>query len=189
MVMHPSPGHYSGTLVNALLHHCGLPPMRLAAGDSTPLSLLGDGGGGRGSGGSSEEEGEEGDEGEESELEESDEDSSSLLLLGPEEEEQQQGQQQQRWQQGGAGSSGPATIRPGIVHRLDKGTTGLLVVAKNDATHLSLAAQFKDRVVQVGRAGPGRVVLSRGCPTQHMLGWASCWRADAVAAASQLFRS
>jgi 23S rRNA pseudouridine1911/1915/1917 synthase len=32
--------------------------------------------------------------------------------------------------------------RPGIVHRLDKDTTGLLVVAKNDAAHASLAAQF-----------------------------------------------
>lgn len=35
-------------------------------------------------------------------------------------------------------------IRPGIVHRLDKDTSGLLVVAKNDTTHLGLARQFKD---------------------------------------------
>lgn len=34
-------------------------------------------------------------------------------------------------------------IRPGIVHRIDKDTTGLLVVAKNDAAHLGLAAQLK----------------------------------------------
>jgi 23S rRNA pseudouridine1911/1915/1917 synthase len=40
--------------------------------------------------------------------------------------------------------------RPGIVHRLDKDTTGLMVVAKNDAAHRSLAAQFADH----GRAGP-----------------------------------
>lgn len=33
--------------------------------------------------------------------------------------------------------------RPGIVHRLDKDTTGLLVVAKNDRSHLFLSAQFK----------------------------------------------
>lgn len=34
-------------------------------------------------------------------------------------------------------------IRPGIVHRIDKDTTGLLVVAKNDVTHVHLAEQFK----------------------------------------------
>ncbi len=33
--------------------------------------------------------------------------------------------------------------RPGIVHRLDKGTSGVLVAAKNDATHRALSAQFK----------------------------------------------
>ena len=38
--------------------------------------------------------------------------------------------------------------RPGIVHRLDKDTSGCLVVAKNDPTHLHLAAQFKDREVE-----------------------------------------
>jgi 23S rRNA pseudouridine1911/1915/1917 synthase len=38
--------------------------------------------------------------------------------------------------------------RPGIVHRLDKGTSGLLVVAKNDAAHRHLSAQFKDRQVE-----------------------------------------
>ncbi len=35
-------------------------------------------------------------------------------------------------------------IRPGIVHRIDKDTAGLLVVAKNDRSHLSLAAQIKE---------------------------------------------
>jgi 23S rRNA pseudouridine1911/1915/1917 synthase len=39
--------------------------------------------------------------------------------------------------------------RPGIVHRLDKETSGCLVVAKNDATHLSLSEQFATR--QVGK--------------------------------------
>ena len=39
--------------------------------------------------------------------------------------------------------------RPGIVHRLDKDTTGLMVVAKNDAAHRGLAAQFADH----GRSG------------------------------------
>ncbi len=41
-------------------------------------------------------------------------------------------------------SKGSHAFRPGIVHRLDKGTSGLLVVAKNDKTHEGLAAQFKD---------------------------------------------
>ena len=40
--------------------------------------------------------------------------------------------------------------RPGIVHRLDKDTTGLLVVAKTDAAHKALSAQFADH----GRSGP-----------------------------------
>jgi len=70
MVVHPAPGHDSGTLVNALLHHY------------RNLSTLG----------------------------------------GPD--------------------------RPGIVHRLDKDTTGLLLVAKNDFSHASLAAQLKARAVR-----------------------------------------
>ncbi|HET6321800.1 MAG TPA: RluA family pseudouridine synthase [Hyphomicrobium sp.] len=65
MVVHPAPGHAEGTLVNALIAHCG-------------ESLSGIGG----------------------------------------------------------------VRRPGIVHRLDKGTSGLLVVAKNDAAHQGLAEQF-----------------------------------------------
>jgi 23S rRNA pseudouridine1911/1915/1917 synthase len=44
--------------------------------------------------------------------------------------------------------------RPGIVHRLDKDTTGLMVVAKTDLAHQALAAQFADH----GRTGP----LERG---------------------------
>lgn len=36
-------------------------------------------------------------------------------------------------------------IRPGIVHRIDKNTSGLLVVAKNDAAHLSLSAQIAEK--------------------------------------------
>jgi 23S rRNA pseudouridine1911/1915/1917 synthase len=39
-------------------------------------------------------------------------------------------------------------LRPGIVHRLDRGTSGLLVVAKNDAAHRHLAAQFAARTVE-----------------------------------------
>ncbi len=45
-----------------------------------------------------------------------------------------------------SGRGGPT--RPGIVHRLDRDTTGVLVVAKNDQVHDSLAAQFKSRDVE-----------------------------------------
>ena len=38
--------------------------------------------------------------------------------------------------------------RPGIVHRLDKDTSGLIIVAKNDAAHVSLARQLKERKVE-----------------------------------------
>ena len=66
MVVHPAPGNYSGTLVNALLYHC-------------KDSLSGIGG----------------------------------------------------------------VMRPGIVHRIDKDTSGLLVVAKNDEAHAALSAELK----------------------------------------------
>lgn len=39
-------------------------------------------------------------------------------------------------------------IRPGIVHRLDKGTSGVMVIAKNDEAHQELARQFHDREVE-----------------------------------------
>jgi 23S rRNA pseudouridine1911/1915/1917 synthase len=70
MVVHPAPGHPSGTLVNALLHHCA--------------DLAGVGG----------------------------------------------------------------VLRPGIVHRLDRGTSGILVVAKNDAAHQALAEQFQSHQIE-----------------------------------------
>jgi 23S rRNA pseudouridine1911/1915/1917 synthase len=70
IVVHPAPGHYSGTLVNALLHHCP--------------GLNGIGG----------------------------------------------------------------AMRPGIVHRLDKDTSGALVVAKNDKAHVNLSKQFKSRQIK-----------------------------------------
>ncbi len=51
----------------------------------------------------------------------------------------------------GASLSGIGGVRrPGIVHRLDKDTTGVMVVAKNDHAHQSLAGQFADH----GRSGP-----------------------------------
>ena len=70
LVVHPAPGHPDGTLVNALLYHCG-------------DSLSGVGG----------------------------------------------------------------ALRPGIVHRIDRDTSGLIIAAKNDAAHQSLAAQLKDHTL------------------------------------------
>ncbi|HEY1866149.1 MAG TPA: RluA family pseudouridine synthase [Candidatus Acidoferrales bacterium] len=40
------------------------------------------------------------------------------------------------------------SVRPGIVHRLDRGTSGVIVVARNDAAHRALAAQFRERMVR-----------------------------------------
>jgi len=42
------------------------------------------------------------------------------------------------------------TIRPGIVHRLDKDTSGLMMVAKNEAAHASLSHQIKQRLIRKG---------------------------------------
>lgn len=70
MVVHPAPGHPDGTLVNALLYHCG----------------------------------------------------KSLSGINGE-------------------------LRPGIVHRIDRDTSGLIIAAKNDAAHLSLASQLQDHTL------------------------------------------
>lgn len=51
-------------------------------------------------------------------------------------------------------------LRPGIVHRIDKDTSGLLVATKNDQSHQSLAAQFKDHSIQ-----RRYLALIHGCPT------------------------
>jgi 23S rRNA pseudouridine1911/1915/1917 synthase len=66
--------------------------------------------------------------------------------------------------------------RPGIVHRLDKGTSGLLVVAKSDHAHRSLSAQFKGRTVTkiyaalclgAPRPGRGSITLPIGRDPRH----------------------
>ena len=58
------------------------------------------------------------------------------------------------------------TLRPGLVHRLDKDTSGLLIVAKTDAAHRSLTLQFKDRLVEkrytalvCGRLAPPSAII------------------------------
>ena len=46
---------------------------------------------------------------------------------------------------GGTWSAAGGAMRPGIVHRLDRGTSGLIVVARNDVSHRALSAQLSDR--------------------------------------------
>lgn len=48
----------------------------------------------------------------------------------------------------GSRFEGDPTVRPGLVHRLDKDTTGLMVVAKDDAAHAALARQFAERTIR-----------------------------------------
>ncbi|PQJ34257.1 pseudouridine synthase [Salinibacter sp. 10B] len=95
MVVHPAPGHRSGTLVHAVLHHVD---------------------GGTVSADDSKEAGRDEDVG------------LSMVNALPE-------------------SPDHPVVRPGIVHRLDKGTSGLLVVAKRDRAHTALADQFKAHTV------------------------------------------
>jgi 23S rRNA pseudouridine1911/1915/1917 synthase len=64
------------------------------------------------------------------------------------------------------GALAPAAgdLRPGIVHRLDRMTSGLLVVAKNDSAHRNLSSQFKSREVHKTYLAlvHGRVAAERG---------------------------
>mmetsp|Transcript_24758 Transcript_24758/g.53282 ORF Transcript_24758/g.53282 Transcript_24758/m.53282 type:complete len:455 (-) Transcript_24758:15-1379(-) len=113
LVTHPAPGNHSGTLVNAVLHHCNLPsldPAAHAAGASLTAAEAGDAD------------------------EVGDDDGGGRFLGG-----------------GYRGDVMYGTMpvpRPGIVHRLDKGTSGLIVVAKDDLARESLQSQFKDRTVE-----------------------------------------
>lgn len=95
MVVHPAPGHRSGTLVHALLHHV----------DGSSVAA---------------------DDGEEA----ADDEAVGLSMVNALPD-----------------SPNHPVVRPGIVHRLDKGTSGLLVVAKRDRAHRGLAEQFKAHTV------------------------------------------
>jgi len=95
MVVHPAPGHRSGTLVHALLHH--VDGGEVAADD------------------------------ERDDVSEEDVGLSMVNALPQ--------------------APDHPVVRPGIVHRLDKGTSGLLVVAKRDRAHQPLAEQFKAHTV------------------------------------------
>ncbi len=78
---------------------------------------------------------------------------------------------QQRAAGGGAAAAGLSTVgaddwRPGVIHRLDKNTTGVIVFAKSEAAHWKVAKQFEDRttlkaylaVVHGQPEGPGGVI-------------------------------
>ena len=60
-------------------------------------------------------------------------------------------------------SGGSEKDRPGIVHRLDKDTSGLLLVAKTDAMHSSLSRMFADRTIEKTYIG----ICAGGRPAQH----------------------
>ncbi|XP_038704289.1 RNA pseudouridine synthase 2, chloroplastic isoform X2 [Tripterygium wilfordii] len=64
--------------------------------------------------------------------------------------------------EGLASRLGGASVRPGIVHRLDKGTSGLLVVAKDEHSHAHLSEQFKLHSIQ-------RVYISLTCGVPSQL--------------------
>lgn len=142
MVVHISPGHSTGTLVNALLAHCGLPACDVASGSNSSSSgLLSEAAAAADTaavrpsiiGGLLEDD----------------------LDEGEEEEEEQAGignvvdgtQAQTTMGTTTGSSSSRGIIRPGIVHRLDRGTSGLMVVAKSDFVHAHLCGQFKARTV------------------------------------------
>jgi 23S rRNA pseudouridine1911/1915/1917 synthase len=67
---------------------------------------------------------------------------------------------------GGSWSSAGGELRPGIVHRLDKGTSGLILAARNDVAHRHLAAQLAERslvrvylaIVRPPVSGPGGIL-------------------------------
>ena len=61
-------------------------------------------------------------------------------------------------------------LRPGIVHRLDKGTSGLMVVAKHDAAHESLSSQFEERHVEKEYTALVWGVLSPGRRIEEPIG-------------------
>ncbi|MBQ9348472.1 MAG: RluA family pseudouridine synthase, partial [Oscillibacter sp.] len=105
LVVHPAPGHPDGTLVNALLYHCG-GPAGMEVGGTDGLSD-GDAVSGTESGGTE-----------------------GLHGTG----------------YGGLSGIG-GVLRPGIVHRIDRDTSGLIIAAKNDAAHQALAAQLKDHTL------------------------------------------
>ena len=143
MVMHPSPGRFSGTLVNALLHHCGLPAVRIEDVNDHDTNAQNSRNASRRSLSSLQ-------SGETWEDDEDDDGYGPLAARMPfvvgasrENSSARYTETNNRLEK----SVDETVIRPGIVHRLDKGTTGLVVVAKSEAAHSCLSRQFKDRTI------------------------------------------
>lgn len=75
---------------------------------------------------------------------------------------------------GGPWSSAGGAARPGVVHRLDKGTSGLILAARNDQAHRALAAQLADRTLSRtylaicrGELRPGQSGVLEGAIGRH----------------------
>lgn len=136
MVVHISPGHSTGTLVNALLAHCGLPACEVLSGNSSQSSSSGSGllSHAAAAGGSTPILGAMVDD----DLDEG-EDDITFDYVTPEVTPSAASST--------SNSRTSGILRPGIVHRLDRGTSGLMVVAKTDFTHAHLCGQFKERSV------------------------------------------
>lgn len=128
-------GAQSGTLVNAILFHCGLPAVRLVEGERAEGGLLSGRGTEARTGGSDEFGSSESGEQQQQYDENDDDDDASVRLLLAEEAPSGSSSMES--------SSQDPVIRPGIVHRLDKGTSGLLVIAKDDITHRGLCEQVR----------------------------------------------
>ena len=103
-----------------------------------------------------------------------------MEVVAPAGPSQQQQQQQRRRQQQPAAAAGgdvlrppPGVLRPGIVHRLDKGTSGLMVVAKDDLSHMRLCDQFKARTVGQSSGG-GRSGSPARCQAARALARCRC---------------
>ncbi|GLC33662.1 hypothetical protein PLESTB_000101200 [Pleodorina starrii] len=189
MVVHVAPGHYTGTLVNALLHHCALPAMDLDPDLDLDLDLDLERNHGGGSGGTRENGDGDGDLDDDDDLGEGDDDGDGdgdgsdpggsdraqrgggeggggarrLGRLGTGSSASSSGAGGGGGGGGGVGLGvGGGCLRPGIVHRLDKGTSGLLVVAKTEVALTRLQAQFKARTVD-------RLYdsITVGCPAQR----------------------
>ena len=152
MVMHPSPGHYTGTMVNALLFHCGLPAVRLSSSEDLPPPALNSLNIDFNAVTIRE------DDDEDDDVEDDDVLLPELIM-------------ENNSNNSSSSSAAAAIIRPGIVHRLDKGTTGLVVIAKTDVAHTSLCRQFKDHSIKreyqgltlgVPRPPSGRVATNIG---------------------------
>ncbi len=120
MVTHPGYGNRDGTLVNAVLHHVG---------GKLPLALDANYAGE-----------------EETDLEAEDIDLESEDL-DPEPDDHDEPNPEQG-DDGDEELEGGAAVRPGIVHRLDKETSGLMVVAKNAEAQSFLARQFAERTAK-----------------------------------------